>query len=206
MILEGIIDQVVGQKSDKTWTLTTFKLIDAAGKTYTVKTFEAWNDEHIGESVKIEVEYSQKYHNYTMVKGSKIVTVGVSELPPVVAAPVVEEPKKTRIRRDTAPAPVAEEAPAPKSYESNPPAPSEAVGAEREDFRQAAIDAVRMNLVAARELAATLQLNVTNVADLVALSDNIGRTQTAIFMDSKKDARTASINKKSWNKKSWGRK
>ncbi len=203
--LEGIIDEITNQKTGNgkkgAWTLTNFTLIDGGGNVHKVQTFGDFNDDLVGAQVSIDAEYDAQYRTYkaTSIEVAEGETVGAVAAP--AAKPVaqtVAEPAKRRGR--PAKATTANEAVAEtvKSYEKNPPTPAstqaEPLAAGREAFRSAAMDAVKENLDAADLLLAEAKEATT--ADLIAVADMIGRTQTAMFMDQQKNIRGAAANER----------
>lgn len=184
------------------FTKTDFVLLFADNTEATFSSFDpVSNDLMRGQVLQFEYEQNGKYNT---VRG-KISEVGgpvaaptpqtTAPAPaqvPATAAPASAAPaKRTYTRKapavpSTTTAPVAQ-TPAPEVAKD--PVPQIENGSGREDCRDEAEDSVKINLISAKKIATEVGYASAPLADIVALADMVGRTQTAIFMDSKKDAR-----------------
>lgn len=151
------------------------------GKAITFGDFDAsW----LGERVEFEADYNEKFKNYN-IKGDILLLDGIPEtsqadnaVPSVPATETKPVVRRGRPKRDTK-----------VSVKSND------AGSGREAYRSEAEQGALLNLQSAQRVATSLGFSDVSVGDLVALADIIGRTQTAIFMDVKKDSRMKGFRK-----------
>lgn len=127
--------------------------------------------DYVGENVSFDATYNDQYDRYT-VQGEVTGIDAPTVAEPVPHADVVETPK-TRGRK------------------ASPKTATEAVAlshaeGSRESYRDAAVEAVALNLTSAKQVAEQLGLKVVSVQDLIAVADMVGRTQTAIQISSQK--------------------
>lgn len=180
---------------------TDFVLLFADGTEKTLTIFDTLsNDLMRGQTVEFDYVVNGKYNT---VQG-KIVETGQAATtaqaaavptPAATASPVADSPaapatapKRTYTRKTEAPASAS-----PALAESVPASTLGASG--REGCRSEAEASVKINLESALGIAKAVGFGNAPLADIVALADMVGRTQTAIFMDSKKDSRMNNFRK-----------
>ncbi len=151
----------------------------ATGEEGKAITFGDFDTSWLGERVEFEADYNDKFKNYN-IKGD-IVLLDDGNVATEPPAPAKAEAPKRRGR--------------PKKEASSVQAESNSTGSGREAYRSEAEEGTLLNLRSAQRVANELGHKDVSVTDLVALADIIGRTQTAIFMDAKKDSRMGRFNK-----------
>lgn len=197
MTLEGVLLQKLSTKSGRgakgAWTNTQFTLQPKEGKTLKCNTFGAFENEWIGQMVRFDGVYQEKYNNYQAE--SEIEVVGELDSVPIAPTAMAEAPKKRGRKAKAETVVPTQSTTLVTSQSDNLTQPSEDNDSEREAYRSRAEAAVVENLQSALRIAKSLNLN-PSTADLVALADIAGRTQTALFMDAKKDQRMSSFKRR----------
>lgn len=175
MKIEGTLLRIFPTKNIKTYKITDFILKQADGNEVKVTSFGPVPVDLLGSVVAVSATPDKlgkpvvdRNTSITPLEGGGVATA-------TEEAPVAEAKPKAVRKTTTA-----------KAVETVP------ADSGREGYRGEAKLSVTENLRSAVEIAKDLGLDYT-LSDLVALGDMIGRTQTAIFMDAKKDTRTASF-------------
>jgi len=145
------------------------------GKAITFGEFDAsW----LGERVEFEADYNEKFKNYN-IKGDIVLLDGQATGATDSGVPTGDSYTQSKS--------ATSRGRAKKTTSVQAKADGNASG--REAYRSEAEQGTLLNLQSAQRVAKELGFKDASVGDLVALADIIGRTQTAIFMDAKKDSR-----------------
>lgn len=152
----------ISAKTQKPFVLQKFKFLEDTKGEVDCSIFGTIGAHLMGQKVQFEAEHNAQYNQYG-VKGSIIPL----EAEPVDVPPVKNVTNvKTVLQQRPAPAPVVAPAPVP-------------VEDAREDARAEAVQSVKANILSAIALKQDLGLETV---DLIALSDMIGRTISAIVI------------------------
>lgn len=181
--IEGVLLELKGSRTGKgkggPWTLHNFIVLGHSaegedGILYECSVFQnndgtAFDTAWVGKDVAFEAEHNAKYDNYA-VKTAIAVSEEEGDGPVVIPPPA----KKAVAKRGR---------PVTSKPAVQPTAKATVV--TREDFAGEAESSVEATLTAAKRVAKKVKLIDPSLGDLVLLGDMIGRTNTAIFLDSK---------------------
>lgn len=162
--------------SGKRWSKNKFVLKNTEGRDIYISKFGAFDTKLLGQDVRFQASKFND-NNYTVqgeISTTKLETISpevAQSNAPSVQSEAVSVPKRGR------PAKVKEVAEVPVPIES---------GSDE------ALQIVKANLLAARSLAESLEIPVTNLIDL---ADMIGRTRVALRIEANKDRRMDSFRK-----------
>lgn len=187
MKVTGTLARIWPTKPVGKYKITDFVVKQADGTELKCQSFGAVPQDYLGGDVSFEGALND-YQKYVVARNTELALVEGDEQP--VAEPVAK-PASTTARRGRPAKNTTTTVGAKADTATNDTA--EVSG--RDGYRDEAVASVKTNLELAIGLAKGLGIEEYTVSDLVALGDMIGRTQTAIFMDAKKDTRTASFRK-----------
>jgi hypothetical protein len=166
---------------------------DNTEKTFTI--FDVLNTDLMrGQSVEFDYAVNGKYNT---VQGT-IHEVGGPQPSAPTATQAIAGTLQGTPATQAAPVQETEPVPAKRTYTRKTSTAQTTDAPEvsgREACRGEAEASVKTNLESALALAKATGFGNAPLADIVALADMVGRTQTAIFMDSKKDQRMSSFRK-----------
>lgn len=140
-------------------------------------TFGKFDRSLVGKDVEFDAEYNTQYKNYTVRGDIREISDAGSN-----------QPRNEAVAADPKPQPKARAKKAETQSVTEAPTSS-----GREAHRAEAEESLVLNLQSAKKIATQLGYENPTLTDLVSVSDILGRTITAIFMDAKKDERMNSI-------------